>query len=99
VRVARSSDGLLQLSRTGPGRGAWLCRDADTFGCKDECVSAALKGKAFVRAFRAPVGAEHLAALRASTTERANMEDGAVNTADEEGIDAATWRRRSGFTN
>ena len=47
VRVARGAAGGVVVSRTAPGRGAWL---------HPGCGAAALKRRAIPRALRAPVG-------------------------------------------
>jgi predicted RNA-binding protein YlxR (DUF448 family) len=46
-RCVLTVDGTAQLSRTAPGRGAWLC--------SPECVTRAVKRNAFQRAWRRPV--------------------------------------------
>ncbi|MBA3655004.1 MAG: YlxR family protein [Actinobacteria bacterium] len=51
VRVVRSTDGALRLSRTDPGRGAWLCRSSP------DCLALAERRNAFSRSLRAPVAA------------------------------------------
>jgi predicted RNA-binding protein YlxR (DUF448 family) len=61
VRVARSADGHLRTGRMLPGRGAWLCRDA-------ECLEQARRRGAFARAFRAPVTPEAVAELSKALT-------------------------------
>ena len=48
VRVVRLADGSLTVSRTAPGRGAWLCAGSV------ECLRAAVQRKAFARALRTP---------------------------------------------
>jgi predicted RNA-binding protein YlxR (DUF448 family) len=50
-------DGRVAVSRTGAGRGAWLCVPAD------ECVALAVQRKGFERAWRRPVGRDALAEL------------------------------------
>jgi predicted RNA-binding protein YlxR (DUF448 family) len=57
VRVALATDGRAVLSRTAPGRGAWLCRDGSR-PCPP-CLTAAVRRRAFDRAFRRalPAGA------------------------------------------
>ena len=44
--------------RTGPGRGAWLCRDSP------ECLEQALRRRAFERALAGSVGPEAVEGLR-----------------------------------
>ena len=57
VRVALATDGRAVFSRTAPGRGAWLCRDGSQ-PCRP-CLTAAVRRRAFDRAFRRalPTGA------------------------------------------
>ncbi|MGA3145858.1 MAG: YlxR family protein [Acidimicrobiales bacterium] len=50
VRVVRMDGGGLAVSRTLPGRGAWLCRDSPG------CVEQAVRRHAFSRALRGEVG-------------------------------------------
>ncbi len=45
----RTPEGDLIVSRTAPGRGAWLCSD------RVECLDVAIKRKAFGRALKAPL--------------------------------------------
>ena len=59
VRIVRSGDGRLVVSRTAPGRGAWLC------AASSACIDAALRRKAFGRALRADVSRAAVEALRA----------------------------------
>ncbi|MDR1516277.1 MAG: YlxR family protein [Synergistaceae bacterium] len=58
MRVVRSPDGIVSLDVTGraPGRGAYLCADA-------ECVKKAMKKNALARALKQPVDPDiyHLA--------------------------------------
>ena len=46
------------MSRTLPGRGAWLCRDSP------ECVDLAVRRRAFSRALRGEVGSAQVDRLR-----------------------------------
>lgn len=57
-RVVRSAEGVVSLDETGrlPGRGAYLCRNAD-------CLKRARKSRALERAFSAAVGSEVYEAL------------------------------------
>ena len=55
VRVVRLADGSLEVGRTLPGRGAWLCID------DPGCFRLAVERKGLVRSFRAPVRPETLA--------------------------------------
>ena len=50
LRIVRSPDGVISVDPTGrkPGRGAYLCHDA-------ECVKLAKKRKAISRALKCPV--------------------------------------------
>ncbi|MFZ6004939.1 MAG: YlxR family protein [Actinomycetota bacterium] len=57
VRVALGPDGLLSISRTLPGRGAWLCAGSL------QCLRLAARRNALSRALRAPVSADAVAAL------------------------------------
>jgi len=56
VRCAAGPDGHPLVSRTAPGRGAWLCSTA--------CWDAARRGRRFERAWRRPLDAGDLDALR-----------------------------------
>lgn len=58
LRVIRRNDGTLEVGRTLPGRGAWLCPSTD-------CLQLAERRKAFPRALKAPVPDGALDALRA----------------------------------
>ncbi|TML42971.1 MAG: YlxR family protein [Actinobacteria bacterium] len=58
VRVARTAQGELVLSRRQPGRGAWLCPGSPV------CLAAAERRGGFARALRASVSAEAVATLR-----------------------------------
>lgn len=74
VRVAQASDGSLMVSRTAPGRGAWLCREPGTDRPAVGCLDKALRRNAFSRAFRTDVAANGAAPLRAEWSGRENME-------------------------
>ena len=50
VRLARAPDGGILVSRTAPGRGAWLCAGSVA------CLERAVKRDALRRALRGPVG-------------------------------------------
>ena len=67
--MARTPEGGLAIGRALPGRGAWLC--AGSRGC----LELAERRKALARAFRAPVEAAAVAALRVELAERARMEN------------------------
>jgi predicted RNA-binding protein YlxR (DUF448 family) len=54
VRVVREHDGSLTVSRTAPGRGAWLCRDSP------HCVDQAVRRRAFERALRGTVSPDQV---------------------------------------
>jgi predicted RNA-binding protein YlxR (DUF448 family) len=58
VRIARSLGGALVVSRSAPGRGAWLCVGHPA------CLDRAERRDAFSRAFREPVDKDAVAALR-----------------------------------
>lgn len=58
VRVVRNPDGSLQVGRTLPGRGAWLCQESP------ECFELAARKGGFARAFRTSIRAADVAALR-----------------------------------
>jgi len=51
VRCAVTADGSPVISRTAPGRGAWLCRGQAT------CLQQAIKRRGFERAWKRPLGA------------------------------------------
>ena len=57
VRVVRTPEGSLEVGRTLPGRGAWLCAGSLL------CVQRAAQRKALSRALRAPVSPEAVLAL------------------------------------
>ena len=58
VRCVLTAAGEPAVSRTAPGRGAWLCVPPMA------CFELAVRRKAFDRAWRRPVGADALAELR-----------------------------------
>ncbi len=53
IRITKQSDGTISLDRTGknPGRGAYLCANAD-------CIATAKKAHRFERSFRCRVPVE-----------------------------------------
>ena len=59
VRIVRTDSGL-EVSRTAPGRGAWLCARSTA-----ECLDQAERRKAFSRALRGQVDPEAITRLRA----------------------------------
>ena len=61
VRLVRTSEGALQVDRTGKqnGRGAYLCRQRS-------CWEAALKGRQLARALNMEVGAREQQVLRSA---------------------------------
>src|SRR5260370_11271489 len=67
VRIRPGPDGSLAVG-SGPGRGAWLCRD------QVGCLDAAERRRAFERALRAPVAPGATPPLRTPLTGRARME-------------------------
>jgi predicted RNA-binding protein YlxR (DUF448 family) len=68
VRVVRTEDGGIEVGRTLPGRGAWLCAESP------ECVDAAARRKAFGRALRGRIDDGAVDALRTKLAERARIE-------------------------
>jgi len=58
MRVIRRSDGTLEIGRSLPGRGAWLCRASPA------CVDHAERRRTFDRALRGPVLPQAVAGLR-----------------------------------
>ena len=58
TRIVRLADGSLQIGRTLPGRGAWLCRSSA------ECLELAARQGGFARAFRSPIRSVKVDALR-----------------------------------
>jgi len=58
LRVVKSPDGAISPDFIGkePGRGAYICRS-------NECFKRAVKSKALLRVFRAPIPGELLEAL------------------------------------
>ena len=65
LRVVRTPDGDLEVGRTLPGRGAWLCAATPV-----PCLDLADRRRAWPRAFRAAVTSGAVARLRAVLTER-----------------------------
>jgi predicted RNA-binding protein YlxR (DUF448 family) len=63
VRVVQQEDGELALDRTGPGRGAWLCRGSLA------CLEGATRRRGFDRAYTRPVGADQVRRLHAQLVE------------------------------
>ncbi|HTL87588.1 MAG TPA: DUF448 domain-containing protein [Acidimicrobiia bacterium] len=57
VRIAAAPDGTLQVGRTAPGRGAWVC--------SIPCFDLAVKRRALSRALRREVTSTDAEALRA----------------------------------
>ena len=68
VRVIRREDGRLEVGRTLPGRGAWVCAGSPA------CVESAQRRRAFDRALRGPVDPRSVERLRAEVAERAKVE-------------------------
>ncbi|MBW8826723.1 MAG: YlxR family protein [Acidobacteria bacterium] len=62
LRVIRRSDGTLEVGRTLPGRGAWLCPD-------EACLGLALRRRALERALRGDLSDGSVAAVRARMVE------------------------------
>ena len=60
VRLARAPDHGILVSRTAPGRGAWLCAGSVS------CLDRAVKRDALRRALRGPVAPSGVAAVRDS---------------------------------
>ncbi|CAN5571531.1 YlxR family protein [soil metagenome] len=58
TRFVRAADRSLRIGRTLAGRGAWLCQGST------ECFELAARQGGFARAFRAPVSATEVDALR-----------------------------------
>ena len=58
ARVVQSTHGPLLVSRTAPGRGAWLCNSM-------ACLTLATQRKAFERALRVASGAVDVTGVRA----------------------------------
>ncbi|MGI8751838.1 MAG: YlxR family protein [Acidimicrobiales bacterium] len=77
VRVNRTADGTLVVDRHGTGRGAWLCRAVDSAvgggTIRVTCLALAERRQGFQRAFRAPVAAWSIMALRERHAEREKM--------------------------
>jgi predicted RNA-binding protein YlxR (DUF448 family) len=76
VRLARAADGSLLVSRTAPGRGAWLCAVDATRFPSPACVEQAVRRKALAKALRTPVEQATIEALRESVEERARIDSG-----------------------
>ena len=68
MRVVLADDGELEIGRTLPGRGAWLCAEGDA------CLELAVQRKAFTRALKAPVDGEAAERLRTKRLNSARME-------------------------
>jgi uncharacterized protein len=64
VRCVLGDDGRAVVSRTAPGRGAWLCGP--------ECVRAAIVRRGFDRAWRVRVAADALESLEEDLVEWQN---------------------------
>lgn len=60
-RCAITADGVPLVSRTAPGRGAWICGTA--------CLDAARRARGFERAWRRPVPGRVFDQLRALLSE------------------------------
>ena len=60
IRVVRAPDGAVSLDPVGkkPGRGAYVCRNA-------QCLTRAIRQKQLERQLEAPLGEETAAALQA----------------------------------
>lgn len=70
VRCAVTADGSPVISRTAPGRGAWLCRG------QVQCLQQAIKRHGFERAWKRPIGtAEHESLTIAYQAMTKNMEN------------------------
>ena len=61
LRIVRTSDGVV-AGGPSAGRGAWLCRRGRR--ADPGCVEAAIRRGAFQRAWRSPVDADAIDALR-----------------------------------
>ena len=64
-RVIRAIDGTLEVGRTLPGRGAWVCAGLDGT-MVPACLHLAERRKAFPRAMRCELADGAVSALRAS---------------------------------
>jgi predicted RNA-binding protein YlxR (DUF448 family) len=62
--VIRRDDGTLEIGRTLPGRGAWVCAGTDG-AIEPGCLQQAERRKAFPRALRGDLADGALSALRA----------------------------------
>jgi len=67
LRVIGRSDGTLEVGRTLPGRGAWVCPDI-------RCIDQAERRKAFPRALKQDLAAGAVPALRARMVTEFDME-------------------------
>ena len=67
--MIRRSDGTLDIGRTLPGRGAWVCPTS-------ECLDLAVRRNALPRAFRQELAAGAADALRARMDKLNTEEDG-----------------------
>jgi predicted RNA-binding protein YlxR (DUF448 family) len=70
VRLVREQDGSIVSNRTGPGRGAWICRDANAATLSERCLGLAVNRRAFQKAFRSQVPAEAIKRLTSVLSER-----------------------------
>ncbi len=68
VRVIRREDGRLEVGRTLPGRGAWVCAGSPA------CVDAAERRKAFDRALRTTVHGHAVDEVRTIVAERGRLD-------------------------
>lgn len=62
-RLVREQDGSIVSKRTGPGRGAWICRDAKAATLSERCLGLAVDRRAFQKAFRSQVPPEAIETL------------------------------------
>jgi len=75
VRVTRSTDGIV-VDGPSDGRGAWLCRGAETGEVvATSCVTAALSKRAFARAWRRELDADDQEAISELVGGRAGEEE------------------------
>ncbi len=68
MRVVAGPDGSLDVGRSLPGRGAWLC------AASAACIDLAAGRKAFARALRTEVPTAAIDQLRTTLVERGTLE-------------------------
>lgn len=63
MRITRSADGFA-VDGASSGRGAWLCRGADSKFVEPRCLETAIAKRSFARAWKGAVSAAEHQAIR-----------------------------------